>query len=166
MKCTSTYPAAPDNTNILTLPHMGDLFKCSVGISDHTMGVGVSVAAVALGATVVEKHFTLRRADGGVDSAFSLEPEEMASLVVETERAWLSLGNVSYGATEREKESLKHRRSLYISQTLKKGDILTRDNVKAIRPGLGLPTKYLDQILGRAVSCDVSKGTPLTWEVI
>ncbi|MCA1293977.1 pseudaminic acid synthase [Paenibacillus sp. alder61] len=166
LKCTSTYPAAPDNTNILTLPHMGDLFKCSVGISDHTMGVGVSVAAVALGATVVEKHFTLRRADGGVDSAFSLEPEEMASLVVETERAWLSLGNVSYGATEREKESLKHRRSLYISQTLKKGDILTRDNVKAIRPGLGLPTKYLDQILGRAVSCDVSKGTPLTWEVI
>ncbi|WP_337033157.1 pseudaminic acid synthase [Paenibacillus illinoisensis] len=166
LKCTSTYPATPENTNILTIPHMEQLFGCSVGISDHTMGVGVSVAAVALGAVVIEKHFTLRRADGGVDSAFSLEPEELEALVVESQRAWQALGRITYGATEREKPSLKHRRSLYISKDLKQGDVLTRDNIKAIRPGMGLPTKYLDELLGRTVSKDVTKGTPLTWEVI
>ncbi|MBY0220426.1 pseudaminic acid synthase [Paenibacillus illinoisensis] len=166
LKCTSTYPATPENTNILTIPHMEQLFGCSVGISDHTMGVGVSVAAVALGAVVIEKHFTLRRADGGVDSAFSLEPEELGALVVESQRAWQALGRITYGATEREKPSLKHRRSLYISKDLKQGDVLTRDNIKAIRPGMGLPTKYLDELLGRKVSKDVTKGTPLTWEVI
>ena len=165
LKCTSTYPATPSNTNIITLPHMEKLFNCLVGMSDHTMGVGVSVASVALGATVIEKHFTLRRADGGVDSAFSLEPEELQSLVVETERAWQSLGQITYGATEREQPSLKLRRSLYISQDLHAGDILTKDNVKAIRPGLGLPTKYMDHLLGRTVAKDVAKGTPLTWEV-
>ncbi|GGJ01315.1 pseudaminic acid synthase [Paenibacillus hunanensis] len=166
LKCTSTYPATPENTNILTLPHMEQLFGCPVGMSDHTMGVGVSVASIALGATVIEKHFTLRRADGGVDATFSMEPEEMKSLVVETERAWQALGQIRYGATEREQASLKHRRSLYISQDLKAGDVLTRNNVKAIRPGLGLPTKYLDQLLGRTVTGDIAKGTPLTWEVI
>ncbi|MDT9720518.1 pseudaminic acid synthase [Paenibacillus sp. ClWae2A] len=166
LKCTSTYPASPENTNISTLPHMQELFKCMVGMSDHTMGVGVSVAAVALGATVIEKHFTLSRADGGVDSAFSLEPEEMLALVTETERAWRSLGEITYGATELEKESVKLRRSLYISEDLKKGDVLTQENIKAIRPGLGLPTKYLNELLGRSVSRDVVRGTPLTWEVI
>lgn len=166
LKCTSTYPATPENTNILTLPHMEQLFGCPVGMSDHTMGVGVSVASIALGATVIEKHFTLRRADGGVDATFSMEPEEMKSLVLETERAWQALGQIRYGATEREQASLKHRRSLYISQDLKAGDVLTRNNVKAIRPGLGLPTKYLDQLLGRTVTGDIAKGTPLTWEVI
>ncbi|WP_025678742.1 pseudaminic acid synthase [Paenibacillus massiliensis] len=166
LKCTSTYPATPENTNITTIPHMEQLFGCSVGISDHTMGIGVSVAAVALGAAVIEKHFTLRRADGGVDSAFSLEPEELAALVQESERAWQALGRVTYGATDREKASIKHRRSLYISKDLKQGDVLSRDNVKAIRPGKGLPTKYLDELLGRKVSKDVPKGTPLTWEVI
>ncbi|NGZ76109.1 pseudaminic acid synthase [Saccharibacillus alkalitolerans] len=166
LKCTSTYPATPENTNISTLPHLEQLFKCTVGMSDHTMGVGVSVAAVALGAAVIEKHFTLRRSDGGVDSAFSMEPEEMEALVVESERAWQSLGSITYGATEREKESVKLRRSLYISQDLKAGDILSRENIKAIRPGLGLPTKFLDEMIGRAVSKDVKKGTPLTWEVI
>lgn len=166
LKCTSTYPATPENTNITTIPHMEQLFECSVGISDHTMGVGVSVAAVALGAAVIEKHFTLRRADGGVDSAFSLEPEELAALVHESERAWQALGRVTYGATDREKASIKHRRSLYISKDLKQGEVLSKDNVKAIRPGKGLPTKYLDELLGRKVSKDVQKGTPLTWEVI
>ncbi|MCL9662768.1 pseudaminic acid synthase [Paenibacillus hunanensis] len=166
LKCTSTYPATPENTNISTLPHMEQLFNCHVGMSDHTMGVGVSVASIAMGATVIEKHFTLSRADGGVDSAFSMEPDEMRSLVVETERAWQSLGKVYYGATEKEKDSLKYRRSLYISCDLKVGDVLTKDNVKAIRPGLGLPTKYLDQLLGRKVTKNVAKGTPLTWEVI
>ncbi|GAA0378019.1 pseudaminic acid synthase [Paenibacillus motobuensis] len=167
LKCTSTYPASPENTNILTIPHMEQLFNCQVGISDHTMGVGVSVASVALGATVIEKHFTLRRADGGVDSAFSLEPEEMTALVVESERAWQSLGHVVYGAsTEGEIQSMKHRRSLYISQDMKQGDVFTRENVKAIRPGMGLPTKYLDQLLGRKIGRDASKGTPITWELI
>lgn len=167
LKCTSTYPASPENTNIVTIPHMEQLFNCQVGISDHTMGVGVSVASVALGATVIEKHFTLRRADGGVDSAFSLEPEEMAALVTESERAWQSLGQVTYGAaTEGEIQSLKHRRSLYISKDMKQGDIFTRENVKAIRPGMGLPTKYLDQLLGRRINRDASKGTPITWELI
>ncbi|WP_322906522.1 pseudaminic acid synthase [Paenibacillus campi] len=166
LKCTSTYPATPNNTHILTLPHMEQLFGCPVGMSDHTMGVGVSVASVALGATVIEKHFTLSRADGGVDSAFSMEPDEMKSLVMETERAWQSLGQVHYGPTQHEQASLKHRRSLYVSADLKAGDVLTRDNIKAIRPGLGLPTKYLDQMLGRLVKQDVAKGTPLTWEVV
>lgn len=166
LKCTSTYPATPENTNILTLPHMEQLFQCPVGMSDHTMGVGVSVASVALGASVIEKHFTLRRSDGGVDSAFSMEPEEMKTLVLETERAWQSLGQITYGVTERERDSLNYRRSLYISKDMKPGDVLSRDNVKAIRPGMGLPTKYLDQLLGRVITKEVQKGTPLTWEVI
>ncbi|MEK4239915.1 pseudaminic acid synthase [Paenibacillus sp. FSL H7-0714] len=166
LKCTSTYPSSPDNTNIITIPHMEQLFECQIGISDHTMGVGVSVASVALGATVIEKHFTLRRADGGVDSAFSLEPEEMASLVIESERAWQAVGMVSYGASVRELESMKHRRSLYISKEMKQGDVFTRDNVKAIRPGMGLPTKYLDQLLGRKISKDAHIGTAITWDLI
>lgn len=166
LKCTSTYPATPENTNILTIPHMQKLFNCQVGISDHTMGIGVSVASVALGATVIEKHFTLRRADGGVDSAFSLEPEEMEALVVESNRAWQSLGSVVYGATEREKESMKHRRSLYISKDMKQGDVFTRDNIKSIRPGMGLPTKYMDNLLGRKISKDAPKGTAITWDLI
>ena len=163
LKCTSTYPATPKNTHILTIPHLRELFGCEVGLSDHTMGVGVSVAGVALGATVIEKHFTFSRADGGVDSTFSLEPAEMAQLVVETERAWQALGQVTYGPTEAEKKSLQFRRSLYIVQDLKAGDLLTRENVRAIRPGLGLPTKYLEQVLGKTVKQDVKRGTALAW---
>lgn len=166
LKCTSTYPATADNTNILTIPHMRELFGCQVGLSDHTLGVGVSVASVALGATVIEKHFTLDRADGGVDSTFSMEPAEMAQLVVETERAWKALGQVSYGATEAEKRSIVFRRSLYIVQDLKAGDALTRENVRAIRPGLGLPTKYLEPLLAMEVRRDVKRGTPLTWDIV
>jgi N-acetylneuraminate synthase len=166
LKCTSTYPATPKDTNILTIPHMRELFNCEVGLSDHTMGVGVSLASVALGATVIEKHFTLNRADGGVDSAFSMEPTEMAQLVVETERAWQALGHVRYGPTEAEKKSIQFRRSLYIVNDLKAGDVLTRENVRAIRPGLGLPTKYLAQILGRTVKQDVKRGTALVWEMV
>ncbi len=162
LKCTSTYPATADNTNILTIPHMRELFGCEVGLSDHTMGVGVSVASVALGATAIEKHFTLNRADGGVDSTFSMEPAEMAQLVVETARAWQALGHVAYGPTEAEKRSIQYRRSLYVVQDLKAGDVLTKDNVRAIRPGLGLPTKYLDVVLGRSVERDVKCGTALT----
>jgi pseudaminic acid synthase len=165
LKCTSTYPATPENTNIATIPHMRQLFGCEVGLSDHTMGVGVSVASVALGATVIEKHFTLARADGGVDSTFSMEPAEMAQLVVETGRAWQALGQVSYGATEAEQKSLQFRRSLYVVKDLKAGDVLTEENVRAIRPGLGLPTKYLEQVLGKRVTQDVKRGTGVSWDL-
>lgn len=166
LKCTSTYPAAAENSNILTLPHLRELFDCEVGLSDHTMGIGVAVASVALGATVIEKHFTISRADGGVDSAFSMEPTEMTQLVAETERVWQSLGKVSYGSTEAEKKSLQYRRSLYVVEDLKAGSVLTETNVRAIRPGFGLPTIYLDFVLGRAVKRDVKRGTGLSWDLI
>lgn len=166
LKCTSTYPAIPENTNILTIPHMRDLFQCEVGLSDHTMGVGVAVASVALGATVIEKHFTLRRADGGVDSAFSLEPKEMQVLVIESVRAWQALGQVSYGALPDEEKSKVFRRSLRISLDLAPGDVLTVDNVRAIRPGGGLPPKYMDHVLGRTVRKAVKRGAPLTWDLL
>jgi pseudaminic acid synthase len=166
LKCTSTYPASPENTNILTIPHMRELFGCEIGLSDHTLGIGVSVASVALGATVIEKHFTLNRADGGVDSTFSMEPEEMTALVVESKRAWQALGNVSYGPTMAEKKSIQFRRSLYIVQDLKAGEMLTRENVRAIRPGLGLPTRYLDVVLGKTIGVDVKRGTALGWGLL
>ena len=166
LKCTSTYPATAENSNILSIPHMREMFDCEVGLSDHTMGVGVSVAAVAHGATVIEKHFTLSRADGGVDSAFSIEPAEMTQLVAETQRAWQSLGRVSYGPSEAEVKSLQYRRSLYIIQDLKAGDLLTRATVRAIRPGLGLPPKYLEEVLGRTLNQDVARGTALNWGLI
>jgi N-acetylneuraminate synthase len=166
LKCTSTYPATPENSNVLTIPHMRKLFNCEVGLSDHTMGIGSSVAAVAHGATVIEKHFTLRRADGGVDSAFSLEPEEMKTLVIETERAWQSLGKVTYGSSDAEKSSLVFRRSVYIAEDLKKGDTLTEKNMRIVRPGLGLPPKNYDFLIGRKVNKDIKKGTAVRWEDI
>ena len=166
LKCTSTYPATPENTNILTIPHMRELFGAQVGVSDHTLGIGVAVASVALGATVIEKHFTVSRADGGVDSTFSLEPEEMHRLVTETEHAWRGLGRITYGPTEKEEGSRIFRRSLYVSKDMKSGDIFTRDNLRAIRPGLGLPPKYFDVFLGKPVCCDVRKGTPVHWNLI
>jgi pseudaminic acid synthase len=166
LKCTSNYPADPVNSNLRTIPHMRELFGCEVGLSDHTMGIGVPVASVALGATVIEKHFTLSRADGGVDSAFSLEPSELASLMVETHRAWQSLGQINYMPTESEIKSLCFRRTLYITEDLPAGTILTLKNVRAIRPGLGLPPKYLEMVLGKAVSQDVKRGTALTMKLI
>jgi N-acetylneuraminate synthase len=166
LKCTSTYPATPENTNILTIPHLQALFGCHVGISDHTMGVGVSVAAVALGARVIEKHFTLRRADGGVDSTFSMEPEELSALVLESERAFQALGQISYGPTAAEKKSLQFRRSLFIAQDMQAGDVLTPENLRVVRPGSGLPPKFYETMLGRTVKHAVTKGTPLTWELV
>jgi N-acetylneuraminate synthase len=166
LKCTSTYPATPANTNILTIPHMRELFGCEVGLSDHTMGVGVSVASVALGATVVEKHFTLNRADGGVDSAFSMEPAEMQQLVQETERAWQALGAVSYGATAAEKKSMVFRRSLYVVTDMRAGEVLSKENVRAIRPGHGMATKYFDVILGKRLRRSAKRGTALSWDLL
>jgi len=166
LKCTSTYPATPENTNISTIPHMRELFGCEVGLSDHTMGVAVSVASVALGATVIEKHFTLNRADGGVDSSFSMEPAEMAQLVTESARAWQSLGKVSYGPTEAEKKSLQFRRSLYVVRDMKAGETLGPENVRAIRPGLGLPPKYFDVLIGKTIKRDAPRGTPLQWDLL
>lgn len=166
LKCTSTYPATPENSNVLTIPHLRALFDCEVGLSDHTMGAGVSVAAVAHGATVIEKHFTLNRADGGVDSSFSLEPDEFCVLVEEAERAWQSLGRVSYGPTKGEKKSLKFRRSIYIAQDIKAGEVLTQENLRCVRPGMGLAPKYYDMLLGRRINRDVGKGTPMDWSMI
>jgi N-acetylneuraminate synthase len=166
LKCTSTYPAEPVNSNLLTIPHLRKLFNCEVGLSDHTMGVGVSVASVALGATVIEKHFTLSRADGGVDSAFSMEPNEMAQLVVETNRAWKSLGKISYGPTPAELPSLQFRRSIYVIKDIARGELFTMDNIGIIRPGLGLPPKYIDIVLGKEAKTDLSRGTALNWEHI
>ncbi|UZE27641.1 pseudaminic acid synthase [Pseudomonas asplenii] len=166
LKCTSTYPASPLNSHIRTIAHLQQLFGCQVGLSDHSMGVGVAVAAVALGATVVEKHFTLDRAAGGVDASFSLEPAEMASLVLETERAWQALGQVRYGATEAEQKSLVYRRSLYVVQDVAKGEPFTAQNVRAIRPGLGLAPKHVDAVLGRNARVALKRGTPLVWSAI
>ncbi|WP_410498791.1 pseudaminic acid synthase [Chitinibacter sp. S2-10] len=166
LKCTSTYPASPENSNVRTIPHLRDLFGCEVGLSDHTMGVGAAVAAVALGATVVEKHFTLSRADGGVDSAFSLEPAELASLVVETKRAWQALGMVKYGGSQAEQKSMVFRRSLYVATDIKQGEALTEQNIRRIRPGLGLPAKHYEFVLGAKAATDLKRGEPLRWNAI
>ncbi|MFD2671961.1 pseudaminic acid synthase [Marinicrinis sediminis] len=165
LKCTSTYPASPEHSNLMTLPHMKALFQCQVGLSDHTMGIGTAVGSVMLGATVIEKHFTLSRADGGVDAEFSMEPSEMSALVQETKRAWQSKGNIYYGPTEAEQNALKHRRSLYIVQDIEAGEILSKDHVRAIRPGAGLAPKYMEELLGRRVPKRLSKGTPVSWDL-
>ena len=165
LKCTSSYPATPEGTNLMTIPHMRELFGCNVGVSDHTLGIGVAVASVALGATVIEKHFCVSRAEGGVDSVFSLEPLEMKQLVKEANVAYQALGSVSYGVSEQEKKSLQFRRSLYIVEDMKAGDTITDKNMRSIRPGLGLAPKYYDLILGRKVTKDVSRGTPVNLEL-
>ena len=164
LKCTSTYPASPINTNIRTIPHLRDLFGTEVGLSDHTAGVGVSVGSVALGASVIEKHFTLSRDDGGVDSAFSLEPPELKSLVDETHRAWQSLGSVSYGPTEAEQKSLIYRRSIYTSQDISQGEVFTSSNLRIVRPGDGAHPRFLEYFLGKEAPSDFKKGTPMTFD--
>jgi pseudaminic acid synthase len=165
LKCTSTYPASPENSNIRTIPHLQQLFPDAlVGLSDHTMGVGVPVAATALGACVVEKHFTLRRADGGVDSAFSLEPEELALLRTETERAFLALGQVQYGVQEAEKGSLAFKRSVYVVEDVAEGEAFTPENLRVIRPGGGLHPKYYDRLLGKTARRAFAAGTPLEFD--
>lgn len=166
LKCTSTYPADPQDSNLLTIPHLRDLFGCQVGLSDHTPGIGVALASVALGATVIEKHFTLSRAEGGVDAAFSLEPEEMKALVKEGERAWKALGNVRYGPTDKEEKSLKFRRSLYVAVDMRAGDVFTQNNLRVVRPGYGLPPEYYDLLIGKKIKKDAEKGTPVSWELL
>lgn len=166
LKCTSTYPATPVDSNIATIPNMRATFGCEIGLSDHTMGCGVAVAAVGLGARLVEKHFTLRRADGGVDSAFSLEPEEFRGLREETERAWQAIGRVTYGGTKSEEKSRAFRRSLYIAVDLAAGAVLTTANVRIVRPGFGLPPKFLDMVVGRRLRSAASAGTPVSWDLL
>jgi pseudaminic acid synthase len=166
LKCTSTYPSTPENSNVLTIPHLRELFQCEVGLSDHTLGVGVAIAAVAYGATVIEKHLTLSRAEGGVDSAFSMEPAEFEQLVIETQRAWQSLGKIQYGPTDAEKKSLVFRRSLYIADDMKAGETFTPKNLRVVRPGNGLHPRYYEQLLGRVIKQDVKRGTPASWELL
>jgi N-acetylneuraminate synthase len=166
LKCTSAYPASPADSHLRTIPHLRAAFDCEVGLSDHTLGNGAALAAIALGATVIEKHVTLRRADGGVDSAFSLEPQELKQLVEDGERARLALGSVHYGPSANEVGSLRFRRSLYVVRDVRRGEELTRENVRAIRPGLGLPPKHLERVLGRRASRDIAAGTALAWELI
>ncbi|MFC4388313.1 pseudaminic acid synthase [Gracilibacillus marinus] len=166
LKCTSTYPATPKTTNVRTIPHMRELWNCEIGLSDHTMGNGVAIASIALGAVVIEKHLTLSREDGGVDAAFSAEPDELATLVKESKRAWQGLGNIYYGPTQEEKSSLQFRRSLYISEDMKKGEILTEKNLRVVRPGYGLPPKYYDMLLGKKVNQTLKKGTPFHWDYV
>ena len=164
LKCTSTYPASPKNTNIRTIPHLRELFSCEVGLSDHTMGIGAAVAAVSLGATVIEKHFTLLRSDGGVDSSFSLEPPELKSLVVESQRAWESLGAIKYGPTESEKNSLAFRRSIYAAENIRQGEVYTQKNIRIVRPGGGAPPMFYETLLGLRSSRSYCKGEPITLE--
>jgi pseudaminic acid synthase len=166
LKCTSCYPADPVNANLVTIPDLAQRFDCLSGLSDHTMGLGVAIASVPLGAVLIEKHFTLKRADGGVDSAFSMEPDELEALVIETARADIALGKTAYGPSEDEKASLRFRRSLYVTQDLRAGDVLTAENLRAIRPGLGLPPKFYDVLLGERIARDAAKGTPMSWDLL
>jgi len=166
LKCTSSYPASPSSSNLRSIPYLKTLFNCEVGLSDHTLGIGAAVASVALGASVIEKHVTLDRAEGGVDAAFSLEPDELAQLVRETRIASEALGAVHLGRTEEENGSLVFRRTLYICEDLKQGDKLTSKNLRAIRPGFGLAPKYQEKFINRCVNQDVAKGTAMDWTFV
>lgn len=166
LKCTTSYPASAAQCNINTIPHLAKLFQCRVGLSDHTLGIGVAIAAVAVGARVIEKHLTLSRSDGGVDSVFSLEPKEMKSLVTEASQALESLGQIQYGPTESELQSRKRRRSLFISKDLSAGEILDSDNLSSVRPGYGLAPKFYETLIGKRVNRDLKAGTPVTWDLL
>ncbi|MEO7774730.1 MAG: pseudaminic acid synthase [Steroidobacteraceae bacterium] len=166
LKCTSSYPANPDASNLATIPALRTRFDCEVGVSDHTLGIGAAVGAVALGATVIEKHVTLSRADGAVDSAFSLEPAELRALVDASAAARAAVGRVFMGPTEAERASLAYRRTLYVCEAMRAGDVFDARNLRAIRPGLGLPPKHLQAFLGKKVARDIARGTPLSWDLL
>ncbi len=164
LQCTSSYPAPADEANLRTIPHLSAMFGVPVGLSDHTMGVAVPVAAVSVGACIIEKHFTLDRSQTGPDSSFSVEPDEWRAMVDAIRTAQDALGAVRYGITDREQASRVFRRSLFIVQDLRAGDVLTEDNIRSIRPGYGLHTRYLNDVLGRSVTEDIPRGTPLSWD--
>lgn len=166
LKCTSDYPADPVDANLATIPHLAALFGCQVGLSDHTAGIGVAVASVVLGATVIEKHFVLDRSEGGVDAEFSLEPAEFSALVQECKRAAVALGQVTYGGTEKEQASRKYRRSLYIAEDMQAGDVFNTTNLRSVRPGLGMEPKYLPMLLGKPIKKAATKGTAMSWEYL
>lgn len=166
LKCTSSYPADPANSNLRTLTNMRETFGVDIGLSDHTIGIGAAIAAVALGANVVEKHVTLARDDGGVDSTFSLEPWELKLLVSETSRAWAALGKVSYAQTQQEKASRIFQRSLYLAEDVREGEVLTTKNLRSVRPGYGLAPEYLDVLLGKTVNRSLEKGSAMRWEYV
>lgn len=166
LKCTSAYPATAKDANLKTIQCLQEMFPdVIIGLSDHTMGIGASIASIALGASVIEKHFTLNREEGGVDSAFSMEPEEFKLLVSECTKAAEAIGEVCFERSESETKSLIFRRSLYITEDMKAGEELSLKNLRAIRPGLGLPPKYLTLFLGKKISHDIKKGTPLRFDV-
>ena len=166
LKCTSAYPAPPEEANLRTIPHLARAFNCVAGLSDHTLGGAVAVGAVALGARIIEKHFTLARADGGPDSAFSMEPDEFKQMVQDIRTVEKALGTVCYDLTPKQKESKVFRRSLFVVKDMKAGDVFTEENVRSIRPGYGLPCRLLDSIVGTTANVDIERGTPLRIEHI
>jgi N-acetylneuraminate synthase len=166
LKCTSAYPSPAEEMNLLTIPHLSQAFGVPVGLSDHTLTTSVPVAAAALGACIIEKHLTLSRATPGPDSAFSLEPAEFKSMVEAVRTAQQSLGRVQYGPAAGEKKSRIFRRSLFVVQDVKRGDLFTSENVRSIRPAHGLHPRHLDEILGQRAAQDISRGTPLSWQMI
>jgi sialic acid synthase SpsE len=167
LKCTSTYPSTPENTNLISIPVLQQIFPDAIiGLSDHTMGIGATIASVALGARVVEKHFTIRRADGGVDSAFSMEPDEMKALVVESERAFLAMGEVQLSVQKAEEKSRAFKRSVYVVKDVAEGEIFTTENIRVIRPGDGLAPKYFEHVLGKKSSRKIATGTPLSHDLV
>jgi pseudaminic acid synthase len=167
LKCTSTYPATAENSNLLTIPLLKQVFpECKIGLSDHTMGIGVGVASVALGGIVIEKHFTLRRADGGVDSAFSMEPHEMKQLVYESNQAFMALGAPQLSIQKAEEKNVLYKRSIYAAEDIKEGELFSEKNIKVIRPGNGLSPKFYFELLGKKANKGLKKGSPLTWDSI
>jgi N-acetylneuraminate synthase len=166
LKCTSSYPASPAASNLATLPQLRAIFGCEVGLSDHTLGIGAAIASVALGAAVIEKHVTLRRADEGVDAAFSAEPDELRQLVEGAAIAKQAVGNVSFGPSEAECGSLVFRRTLYVCEDMAAGEAFTARNLRAIRPGRGLPPKHIEEFLGRVASRAIERGTPVSWDLL
>jgi N-acetylneuraminate synthase len=166
LKCTSAYPAPPADMNLYTIPHLAQTFGVPVGLSDHSLELAVPVAAVTLGACLIEKHLTLSRQIPGPDSPFSLEPEEFRAMVQAVRVAEKALGTIQYGPSPSESASRIFRRSLFVVRDMKAGEVLTRENVRAIRPGHGLHTRHLEEVLGRTVLKDIPRGTPLTWDLI
>lgn len=166
LKCTSSYPAPPESMNLRTIPHIAETFECVAGLSDHTLGIGTSIAAVAMGAAIIEKHLTINRNDGGVDSSFSMEPHEFKLMVSEINYAWRSLGKISYNLNTSEVDSVQFRRSIYISRNVSKGEVITENNIRVIRPGYGMEPKFFEIILGKKFNSDLSTGTPLSWKDI